>query len=160
MELSGEVLAGSFFHGIPGPQFISHSAFHTLQQRLPEDVVYWINASDPASLCGVSLDAFKGHLPKRLAGTHLAYCGPDLMLISQRNGKNLTINTTVDDPRLPECLDILRHLQTRNFQPIRRISIETINGEPAAQSRFVEAFKDLFEVLVEYKSVTLYRKTG
>jgi len=160
MELSGEVFAGSFFNGIPGPQFISHPAFHMLQQRLPEDVTYWINATDPASLCGVSLDVFKGYLPKRLAGTHLVYCGSHLMLISQRNGKNVTINTTLDDPRLSEYLVVFRHLQTRNFQPARRITIETINGEPAAQSPFVEAFKAAFDVLVEYKSVTLYRKRG
>ncbi len=38
MELSGEVMAGIFFHGIPGPQFISHRAFRRLQRKLPEDV--------------------------------------------------------------------------------------------------------------------------
>jgi protease-4 len=32
-------LAGYFFHGIPGPQFISPQAFRRLQQGLPEDKV-------------------------------------------------------------------------------------------------------------------------
>ena len=30
MELSGEVQAGRFFHGMPGPQFIAHRAFRLL----------------------------------------------------------------------------------------------------------------------------------
>ncbi|MCW0295056.1 hypothetical protein NIL11_26940, partial [Klebsiella pneumoniae] len=65
MELSGEVLAGYFFHGIPGPQFISHQAFRSLQRQLPEDTIFWFNATDPVSLCGRGLDGMRGILPKR-----------------------------------------------------------------------------------------------
>jgi ATP-dependent Lhr-like helicase len=36
MELSGEVLTGWFFRGVPGPQFISHQAFRMLQRKFPE----------------------------------------------------------------------------------------------------------------------------
>ncbi|EKD35907.1 MAG: hypothetical protein ACD_75C01730G0001, partial [uncultured bacterium] len=53
MELSGELLAGYFFTGIEGPQFISPEAFRLLQKGLDEDAIYWLNASDPASLCGI-----------------------------------------------------------------------------------------------------------
>jgi ATP-dependent Lhr-like helicase len=60
MELSGEVMAGIFFHGVPGPQFMSHRAFRHLQQKLPEEAIYWINATDPASLCGIQLDSLRG----------------------------------------------------------------------------------------------------
>jgi ATP-dependent Lhr-like helicase len=56
MELSGEVLTGYFFHGVPGPQFISHEAFRMLQRKLPQDVIFWVPATDPASLCGLKLD--------------------------------------------------------------------------------------------------------
>ena len=34
MELSGEVMSGVFFHGIPGPQFISHRAFRTFAAEI------------------------------------------------------------------------------------------------------------------------------
>jgi ATP-dependent Lhr-like helicase len=44
MELSGEVMTGYFFEGIPGPQFISHEAFRMLGKKLPEDAVYWMSA--------------------------------------------------------------------------------------------------------------------
>ena len=37
MELSGEILSGYFFEGIPGVQFISHEAFRFLNEPLPEE---------------------------------------------------------------------------------------------------------------------------
>ncbi len=158
MELSGEVMAGIFFHGIPGPQFISHRAFRRLQRKLPGDVTYWINATDPASLCGVQLDSLRGSLPPRVATTHLVYRGNRLVGISKRNGKDLTFNVGPDDPALVEYMGVLRHLLARKFQPLKRISIETINGEIATQSPYVPALRTFADVAVDYKNVTLYRK--
>jgi ATP-dependent Lhr-like helicase len=158
MELSGEVMAGIFFHGIPGPQFISHKAFRRLQRKLPEDAIYWINATDPASLCGVQLDSVRGMLPPRIATTHLVYRGNRVVVVSKRNGKDLTFNVAPDDPHLPEFMVSLRHLLTRKFQPVKRISIETINDEKATQSPYLPGLRTFFDVAVDYKNVTLYRK--
>jgi len=158
MELSGEVMAGVFFHGIPGPQFISHKAFRSLQRKLPGDAVYWMNATDPASLCGIQLDSIRGMLPARVAGTHLVYRGTKLVAVSRRNGKDLTFHVPPDDPHLPEYLISLRHLLTRQFQPVRRIPIETLNGEKAPQSPYVHALRTSFDVLMDYRYVNLYRK--
>ena len=158
MELSGEVMAGLFFRGIPGPQFISHRAFRRLQQKLPEDVIYWINAADPASLCGIQLDSIRGVLPARVATTHLVYRGNRLMVVSKRNGKDLTFNVAPDDPSLPEYMTSLRHLLTRKFQPTKRVSIETINGERATDSHYLPALRTFSDIAVDYKNVTLYRK--
>ena len=160
MELSGEVLAGYFFHGIPGPQFMSHQAFRHLQRKLPEDAIYWINATDPASLCGVQLEVTKGVLPKRVAGTHLVYRGAALIAVSQRNGRALTFNVSPDDLRLPEYLAPLHHLLTRQFQPLRRITIEIINGEEAVRSPYVDALRTTFDVAVDYRNVIIYRKSN
>jgi len=158
MELSGEVLAGYFFHGIPGPQFTSHRAFRMLQRKMPESAVFWINAVDPASLCGVPLEAFKGSLPKRIASTHLAYQGKRLAMVSERHGKTLTFHVPPDDPHLQEVLEPLRHLFTRRFKPFRRITIERINGEEAARSPYLNALRTSFEVLVDYRKVSLYSR--
>ncbi|MGA2468928.1 MAG: ATP-dependent helicase, partial [Thermodesulfobacteriota bacterium] len=158
MEWSGEVMAGVFFHGIPGPQFISHQAFRSLQRKPPEDAVYWIHATDPASLCGIQLDSIRGILPARVASTHLVYRGNQLVLVSKRHGKDLTFHVPPDDPHLPEYMVLLRHLLTRQFQPVRRIAIETINGEKASQSPYVPALRTSFDVLVDYQYVNLYRK--
>jgi len=82
MELSGEVLSGHFFEGIPGLQFISPEAFRMLQEPLPQDARFWLSAVDPASLCGTPLAPLKASLPPRLASTHLVYEGSSLVLVS------------------------------------------------------------------------------
>jgi ATP-dependent Lhr-like helicase len=158
MELSGEVMAGIFFHGIPGPQFISHRAFRRLQRKLPEEAIYWINATDPASLCGIPLDSVRGMVPTRVATTHLVYRGNRLIVVSKRNGKELVIDAAPDDPSLPEYLTVLSHLLTRKVHPMKRVSIETINGEKAIHSAYLPALRTLWDVSVDYKNVTLYRK--
>ena len=159
MELSGEVLAGCFFHGIPGPQFISHQAFRRLCRQLSEDKVYWMNAADPASLCGIQLDAVKGTMPKRVPSTHLVYRGRTIVMISERNGKALKINVPHDDPQIQEYLGVLHHLLRREFQPIPRITIETINGDDAARSPYADELRTAFEVAIDYKFLILYRKS-
>ena len=158
MELSGEILSGYFFAGIPGPQFISHRGFHILLHHLKESHVFWISAMDPSSLCGLPLDSIKGMLPRRLAGTHLVYRGNKVVLISQRNGRKLTFNVAADDVQLQEYLLVLRHLLTRRFLPLRQITVETINEENASLSPFVDVLRISFEVLLDYKHVVLYRK--
>ena len=55
MELSGEVLAGQFFCDLPGIQFASHAALRRLVEGAPEDRVWWVNAADPVSPCGLGL---------------------------------------------------------------------------------------------------------
>jgi ATP-dependent Lhr-like helicase len=158
MELSGEVLAGYFFEGIPGPQFISPRSFRLLQRTLPEEAIFWINAADPASTCGIQLESLKGMLPPRVASTHLVYHGTRLVMVSKRYGKDLTFHIPPEDPRLPEYSAVLHHLLTRPFQPVRRIAVETINGEPAPQSPYVPVLRTVFEVLLDYKHVNLSRK--
>ena len=151
-------MAGIFFHGIPGLQFISHRAFRRLQRRLPVDAIYWINAADPASLCGIQLDSVRGTLPARVATTHLVYRGNRLMVVSKRHGKDLTIHVAPDDPHLSEYMAVLGHLLTRKFQPVKRVSIEYINREKASHSPYLPALRTFADVTVDYKNVTLYRK--
>ena len=158
MELSGEVLAGYFFKGIPGPQFTSQQAFRLLQPTLPGDNVYWINATDPVSLCGLQIEALKGALPRRVVTTHLVYRGSELVLVSERNGKSLTTHVPPDDPDFQEYLCSLHHLLYREFQPLRKITVEVINGKNAAESPYVDPLRKHFDVVVEFKTITLYRK--
>jgi len=158
MELAGEALAGCFFHGVPGPQFASPSAFARLQRGLPADAVWWLNATDPASLCGLGLETSRHDLPRRLAATHLVYRGAELVVVSERNGRRLTARVGPDDPRLGECLAFLRHVLTRAVSPARRVTIETINDAPAAESRYVDALREQFDLSVDFRSLVLYRK--
>ncbi|PKN66499.1 MAG: ATP-dependent helicase [Deltaproteobacteria bacterium HGW-Deltaproteobacteria-15] len=158
MELSGEVLTGYFFHGIPGPQFISHEAFRILQRPLTEDGIYWISAADPVSLCGIPLESLKGKLPRRMPGTHLVYRGSVLILISRQSGKKLSFHVPPDDPSIPTGLEFLRAMMNRKFQPIRRISVETINEKPAGTSPYLPVLRTLFDVSVDHRKVTLHSR--
>jgi ATP-dependent Lhr-like helicase len=97
-------------------------------------------------------------LPARVVSTHLVYRGNQLKVVSKRNGKDLTFHVLPDDPYLPEYMILFRHLLTRQFQPVRRIAIETINGEKAPQSPYVPALRTSFDVIVDYQYVNLYRK--
>lgn len=158
MELSGEVLTGYFFRGIPGPQFISHEAFRMLQKKFPKEPVYWICATDPASVCGIRLDALQGKLPRRVPGTHLVYHGRKLVMESRRSGKTLIFHVPENDPHLQSYLGLFRHLLTRRFQPVRRIVIETINGENASLSPYSDAFRISFDLSIDFKNMVLYQK--
>ena len=81
-------------------------------------------------------------------------------MVSRRNGRALTFNIPPNDPRLPEYLGFLHHLLTRQFQPVRRITIERINGEEAAYSEYLDTIRICFDVMVDYKNVILYRKVS
>lgn len=158
MELSGEVLCGQFFSDIPGPQFISHEAFRKLQRPLPENRVYWLNATDPASLCGLPVDVVKASLPKRAEGTQLVYRGAEQVLISERKGKSLRISPAPNDPRLSECFAVFRERLQRRYEPDKRIVIETINDEPAIRSPYLDALRLYFDVLVDHRQVILQKR--
>jgi hypothetical protein len=78
-------------------------------------------------------------------------------MVSQRNGGALTFHVPPDDPGLPEFLGPLQHLLMRPFKPVHRITIETINGEDAGRSPYVDALRTVFDLSVDYKNVCLYR---
>jgi ATP-dependent Lhr-like helicase len=140
MELSGEIVSGYFFEGISGLQFMSHEAFRIVQKPLPHDAVFWLNAADPASLCGLLQGAVQG-LPSRIASTHLVYHGSRLVMISKRNGKSLDILAGREDTHLPEYFSLFKHMLAREFNPIQKISVATINNEPVLRSPYAEALK-------------------
>jgi ATP-dependent Lhr-like helicase len=156
MELSGEILAGYFFKDIPGPQFISPPALRTFLQEA-EDAVYWMSAVDPASPCGLPIDGLRGAFPKRVEGSHLVFHGTRLVLTSNRKGRVLALLVPADDLRLPEYLEVLRHLLTREFDRVERLVIETINGEPSPESSYLPVLKRHFDTVVDRNQVSLFR---
>jgi len=158
MELSGEVLAGCFFEEIPGLQFISHHGFRTLQREPGAQAVFWLNAVDPISPCGLPLPGLRGELPHRVAANHLVYHGARLVIVSSRNGKALKIHVPPDDPELPRYIGHLRHLLDRPFQTVRQLTIESINDLDAARTAYVDAFRTCFDVRLNHTEIILCRQ--
>jgi len=160
MELSGEVLAGYFFKGIPGLQFISPRSLSRLRRDFSEGKTFWINAADPASICGLQLESLKGRLPKRLETTHLVYHGRQLLMISLRKGRILKFLILPENPLLEESFKVFQHLLTREFRPMRRIVVETINDVPAEDSLYLPLLQRIFHVVADIKHISLYRRVS
>jgi ATP-dependent Lhr-like helicase len=158
LELAGEVVAGRFFEGIPGIQFMSNPAFRRLQDGLSEDLVWWVNAVDPASPCGLGLEGLSDPLPRRIPSNHVVFHGGRLVIGSQRHGAELTIQIASDHPRLPDYLGFLKHLLTRAVEPLNAITVETINDAPASASPYRGVLEQLFHVSRTPSALRLSRK--
>jgi ATP-dependent Lhr-like helicase len=137
---------------------MSHRAFRLLQRSLPDEAVFWLNACDPVSPCGMPLEAVRGVFPRRVPSNHLVFHGSRPVLISERNGKSLTIAVTPEDPSLTRYFCVLHHLLSRPFQSVRQLTIETINGEAAGRSAYVDDIRTCFEVRVDYTDLVIYRQ--
>jgi ATP-dependent Lhr-like helicase len=156
MELSSEVVGGYFFEEIPGIQFVAPAAISRLQERGGNDSVYWINAKDPASLCGLGLTAL--NLPPRVVTTHLVYRGSTLVLVSKRSGKHLTFNVPDTDPRMHEYLGFIRTMLTRDAAPVGVLTIEKINGKSAANSPYRRVFEIEFDTWTTHRTLSVARR--
>lgn len=158
MEFSGEVVSGYFFEGINGIQFMSPSALRRLPHWLPEDAIYWMNATDPASLCGIPLTGLPYSLPDRRPSNHVVYHGTSPVLISKRSGKELEILVSEECESLPRYCCVLRHLLTRSYAPVKAIVIETINGYPAVDSPYAAVLRNLFDARSDLKKITIRKR--
>jgi len=158
MELSGEVLAGHFFRGIDGLQFIAPAAYHHLREGLPTDRIFWMGALDPASPCGLALEELKGRVPPRRVGTYLVYHGTELVVVARRQSRDLQIEVEPDHPFLRDYLGFLKVLLTRQFDPMHGVAIESINGAPATDSPYAVPLAEMFGVSREPGALKLRRR--
>ncbi|MFW6181855.1 MAG: Lhr family helicase, partial [Spirochaetota bacterium] len=140
MELSGEVVGGRFFSGIPGMQFASHRALRMLREPLPGGM-FWMGAADPASLCGVGTGDLA--LPRRVPGTHLVFQDGCPVLVSRRRGEELEIRVEPGDPLAGSCLALFGELTGRKVRPLRAVRVLRINGEPATESPYAAVLQEL-----------------
>lgn len=164
MELSGEVVGGHFIDGAPGPQFISREMGRTLSRGLNHEVIYYLNATDPASCCGLGLEWERAvdvgrqpKLPARRSTTHLVYHGNRLVLVSRRQGRHLTIQVAPNDTHIKYYLEVIGHILKYKANSSSGVRIESINGESASASPYVADLKGRFEVALEPNSLTVYR---
>ncbi len=141
MELSGELVTGRFFDGITGPQF----ALPGIAAELPgpaaqadpaAEPVWWVNACDPASLCGVAVPGLKETLPSRLPTTHVVFRGGTVVLVSRRRARDLELRVPADDPLLPGYLAFIRVMVGRDVRPSAAVHVETVNGIAALESPY------------------------
>lgn len=158
LELAGEVIAGRFFDGVPGLQFMTRAAFRELEEGLPEDLVWWLNAADPASPCGLAGVDLGLELPRRIPSNHLVFHGCRLVLVSERRGARLTVAVGPDHPRLADYLGVLKAQLGRSVQPRGAITVDEINRQPAGASPYRSALQELFQVTRSPSALKLARR--
>lgn len=144
LELSAEAISGMFFEGLGGIQFARPDAVAALVEGIDPELVFWISAADPISLCGTGLESLRSwRLPRRTSRSRLVFHGPRLVLVSERDGKRLDIRVEPDDPSLPRYLALL-------FDPARRdsghratstVCVELINGASSLTSPYRPVFE-------------------
>ena len=168
MELAGEINAGLFFHGISGIQFASHGFLKMISISSEEDSdqrattgaisIYSMSACDPASVCGLRLDGLPAGLPDRRRTNRLVFRGSQPVLLIENSGRKLTFRLEPDDGDMPEVLNHLARAMERVVMPVTRITVNTINDEPADASRYVETLRTRFDMDCGGGKIVLYRK--
>jgi len=157
LELSGEIVAGNFFAGIPGLQFASHEAVRRLGEPLPPESIYFVNACDPASVCGLAIEGLSTALPRRLASHWLVFHASQLLLVLQKSGKELSVIGEPAPAILENALGIYRFLLGREAVPQSSITVETINGQNASTSRFADLFRAI-GFASDYRGMSLWKR--
>ncbi|MCL2185732.1 MAG: DEAD/DEAH box helicase [Treponema sp.] len=142
MELAGELVTGRFFSGVNSLQFASPSIAAELEQAESFNKLYWMNAADPASIAGTNIENLDYKLCARSAGNRIYYRGASVIAISVKSGKEIQILIEADDRDIMELIAMIKIPRTRNVMPEKKIQIEKINGQTAAQSEYVKSFKD------------------
>ena len=147
MELSGEIVAGLFCKDFSGPQFALPQALRQLERLRKSGATFWINALDPASPCGLGLAL--PDLPQRRLANHLGWLDGELAIVSENHARRLTIRLDPDDAGLDALLP--------NLIPIcrarKRLTLETINGEPARSSPFLAALSRHLRMVADHNGI-------
>ena len=146
MELAGELIAGHFFEGLSGPQFIAPRALNRWQNlQLPHS--FWMSAIDPAAPCGLSVNW--PELPRRLPGNYLSFIDGELALVIENNGARLTFHIAPDHPDIDAVTAPLEYLA----QSRRRIAVDTINGANPRRSPYLECLDRTLTRTSDHKRV-------
>ncbi|MCL1818320.1 MAG: hypothetical protein FWG35_05260, partial [Spirochaetaceae bacterium] len=154
LELSGELVAGRFFEGIPSLQFASPSIAEELEACAAENSVFWLNACDPASPAGLRAEGLDARLPPRAAANRICLRGEELLAVSRRGGKDLRLCLPPEDAALGEILAGFAACGA-SVRPARKTVVETINGQSAATSPYAPALTAL-GFRAEWKKLILW----
>jgi ATP-dependent Lhr-like helicase len=157
LELSGEIISGHFFKGIPGIQFATHDAIRRLAEPLPSERIYCVNACDPASVCGMGLEESSKEIPRRIASNWMVFRGGQLVVVLQKNGKELSVLIEPHDAALEPALTIYRFFLRRETSSMSSVTVETVNGVNANASPFAEALRAV-GFTNDYRGMSLWKR--
>ena len=114
--------------------------------------MFWLNAADPASPCGLRLEL--PNLPARLPSHHLVFRGHHLVLVSRSRARDLRFFVAPEDPGIGICLGFLNALTRREWRPWNSVRVERINAVPARESPYKPALLS-FGFVEEFRGLML-----
>jgi ATP-dependent Lhr-like helicase len=146
LEFRGEVQRGYFVAGLAGAQFALPEAVEMLRSS-DEEAVVAMPTSDPANVyslplaAGVEADAL-AH-PRGTGATLVTVAGK-IVLAAESKGSRIRVRGDASSDEVREAAQALGQRLVRRNGPARRrdVIVETIDGERAAGSRWVEAFQE------------------
>ncbi len=143
LEFRGDVRRGYFVRGLSGAQFALPNAVEELRKPSATDSLpVVVSASDPANVFTLPLpgssarDAFVR--PRSRSSLLVAIDGVVVMIAERRGERILIRPETSDDSVSAAALALAKHLAARAK---RDFIVETIDGQLASGSRYVEAFQ-------------------
>ncbi|HKI86736.1 MAG TPA: hypothetical protein VKA53_08315, partial [Thermoanaerobaculia bacterium] len=84
--------------------------------------------------------------------------GPRCVVVSRRNGAELSIAAPAESPSLERYFDFMKVLLTREARPRRSLRVETINDDPAVESPFAALLETLFSATRDPKGLVLRKR--
>jgi ATP-dependent Lhr-like helicase len=143
LEFRGDVRRGYFVRGLSGAQFALPDAVELLRAAPePDATPVVMSVTDPANVFMLPLPGDASRDPfvrPRSRSALLVTIDGTVVMIAERRGERLLIRSEVSPEIVTRAADALvQHLLRRSR---RDVSVETIDGRPAATSAFVEAFR-------------------
>jgi ATP-dependent Lhr-like helicase len=135
MELAGELACGLFFEGVATPQFIGRERLGLFERLGSEgkSQPLWLSALDPASPAGFPFDVPQSITPARRLGNFICIEAGLVVGTATRGGKELRTLESLRDESRGEILSAWAERPGK-------VTIETINGRPAAESPWAGLF--------------------
>jgi ATP-dependent Lhr-like helicase len=144
LEFRGEVRRGYFVRGLSGAQFALPEAVEMLRSTTTDDNAPAIvmTAADPANVFNLPMpqDASRDPFVRpRSRGALLVTVAGGVVMIAERRGERIVVRADTSDAIVTRAAEALAsYLAARTS---RDLTVETIDGQPATGSRFLDAFR-------------------
>jgi ATP-dependent Lhr-like helicase len=142
LEFRGDVRRGYFVRGLSGAQFALPQAIELLRADDSRGEAVVIPVSDPANVYTLPMPqdpARDSFVRPRSRGALLVSINGNVVMIAERHGGRIVIRPDTTEAAATEAAKALvAYLSARTS---RDIVVETIDGQPASGSRYLDAFR-------------------
>ncbi len=143
LEFRGDVRRGYFVRGLSGAQFALPQAIELLRAEDAPDEAVVMSATDPANVYTLPMPddpARDGFVRPRGRGALLVLVRGVVVMIADRRGARIVVRPETPDETVGLAITAL--VARLLAQTDRDLIVETIDGQPASGSRFLDVFRD------------------